>query len=182
MNNQIFSAADMMLQAANIGVTSANEICSVWKKVVSGVHSMKHESEDSEQRIPIGQRLADNTRVVDLKNGILLVETDHPGWIQYLKTYQKFILNGLKMNLPDMKISSLAFRVAGSRVSLSENYETALKQSRKEMAASLEKQEKELEKFRTEKKTAESGTSLPPELLAKFDSIRESMLTNSENK
>ena len=182
MNNQIFSAADMMLQAANIGVASANEICSVWKKVVSGVHSMKHESEDSEQRIPIGERLADNTRVVDLKNGILLVETDHPGWIQYLKTYQKFILNGLKMNLPDMKISSLAFRVAGSRVSLSENYETALKQSRKEMAASLEKQEKELEKFRTEKKTGESGTSLPPELLAKFDSIRESMLTNSENK
>lgn len=182
MNNQIFSAADMMLQAANIGVSSANEICSVWKKVVSGVHSMKHESEDSEQRIPIGERLADNTRVVDLKNGILLVETDHPGWIQYLKTYQKFILNGLKMNLPDMKISSLAFRVAGSRVSLSENYENALKQSRKEMAASLEKQEKELEKFRTEKKAAESNTSLPPELLAKFDSIRESMLTNSENK
>ena len=105
MNNQIFSAADMMLQAANIGVASANEICSVWKKVVSGVHSMKHESEDSEQRIPIGQRLADNTRVVDLKNGILLVETDHPGWIQYLKNYQQFILHGLKMNLPDMKIS-----------------------------------------------------------------------------
>lgn len=182
MNNQIFSAADIMLQAANIGVSSANEICSVWKKVVSGVHSMKHESEDSEQRIPIGERLADNTRVVDLKNGILLVETDHPGWIQYLKTYQKFILNGLKMNLPDMKISSLAFRVAGSRVSLSENYENALKQSRKEMEVSLEKQEKELEKYNTKKSTPESNTSLPPELLAKFDSIRESMLTNSENK
>ena len=182
MNNQIISAADMMLQAANIGTSDANEICSVWKKVVSGVRSNRFESEDSEKRIPIGERLAGNTRVIDLKNGVLLVETDHPGWIQYLRMYQKFILTGLKMNLPDMKISSLAFRVAGSRVSLSENYETALKQSRKEMAASLEKQEKELEKFRTEKKTAESGTSLPPELLAKFDSIRESMLTNSENK
>ena len=182
MNNQIISAADMMLQAANIGVASANEICNAWKKVVSGVRSMKHESEDSEQRFSIGERLADNTRVIDLKNGILLVETDHPGWIQYLKTYQKFILNGLKMNLPEMKITSLAFRVAGSKGSLSENYETVLMQSRKEMEAVFEKQEKELEKYNTRKNTPETNTSLPPELLAKFDSIRESMLTNSENK
>ena len=180
MNNQIISAADMMLQAANIGTSEANEICNVWKKVVSGVRSYKHESEDSEKRIPIGERLAGNTRVIDLKNGVLIVETDHPGWIQYLKIYQKFIINGLKMNLPNFKISSLAFRVAGEKVSLSESYEHQLEKERKEMASKIEKQEKELEKY--DKKSKKAASQLPPELLATFDSIRDSMLTNYENK
>ena len=178
MNNQIISAADMMLHAANIGTSEANEICSVWKKVVSGIHSYKHESEDSEKRIPIGERLAGNTRVIDLKNGVLLVETDHPGWIQYLKIYQKFIINGLKMNLPGFKISSLAFRVAGEKVSLSESYENQLVKERKEMADKIEQQEKELEKY--DKKSEKKPSQLPPELLAKFDSIRNSMLDLSQ--
>lgn len=187
MNENIISAADMMLKAANINVSSANEICSVWRKVVSGVHSYKHEAENSEKRMPIGERLAGNTRVIDLKNGVLLVETDHPGWIQYLKTYQKFILNGLKMNLPDLTISSLAFRVTGEKVSLSESYEKQLAESRSKLQEKLEKQEKELEKYnqknqkKSEEGSAEAG-ELPPELLAKFDSIRQSMLTNSNNK
>ena len=177
MNNQIISAADMMMQVGNIGTSEANEICSVWKKVVSGVHSYKHESEDSEKRIPIGERLAGNTRVIDLKNGVLLVETDHPGWIQYLRMYQKFILTGLKMNLPDLKITNLAFRVTGEKVSLSESYENQLAKERKNMEAKLEKQEKELKKY--EKKNSTAST-LPPELLAKFDNIRNSMLDLSQ--
>ena len=183
MNEKIITAADMMLQAANINVDSANEICNVWKKVVSKVHSYKDESENSEKRIPIGERLAGNTRVVDLKNGVLLIETDHPGWIQYLKMYQKFIINGLKMNIPEIKITSLAFRVAGEKVSLSESYENQLQKERKEMAERFEKQEKELKKF--DKKISSAASSgnaskstseLPPELLAKFESIKNSML------
>ena len=182
-DNKIISCQDMMLKVGNISTSSvnnANEIFSVWKKVVSKVHSYKDESEDSEKRIPIGERLAGNTRVIDLKNGVLLVETDHPGWIQYLKIYQKFIINGLKMNLPSLKINSLAFRVAGSNANLSNSYEDQLSKSRKEMESKIEQQEKELEKFNKNKPAVSSG--LPEELLAKFDSIRSSMLTNSENK
>ena len=180
MNEKIVSAADMMMQAANFGTSSANEIFTVWKKVVSGVHSFKHEAEDSDKRMPLGERLAGNTRVVDLKNGVLLVETDHSGWIQYLRMYQKFILNGLKMNLPNLKITNLAFRVTGEKVSLSESYDQQLKKSREEMAKKIEEQEKELKKF--EDKKEKTSSELPPELLAKFDSIRQSMLTNSDNK
>ena len=180
MNEKIVSAADMMMQAANFGTSSTDRIFTVWKKIVSGVHSFKHESEDSDKRMPLGERLAGNTRVVDLKNGVLLVETDHSGWIQYLRMYQKFILNGLKMNLPELKITNLAFRVTGEKVSLSESYENQLKKSREEMAKKIEDQEKQLKKY--EKKSENKGSELPPELLAKFDSIRQSMLTNSDNK
>ena len=183
MNERIISAADMMLQAANIGTSEANEICSVWRKVVSGVRSIKHDSQDSDKRMPLGERLAGNTRVVDLKNGVLLVESDHPGWIQYLRMYQKFILTGLKMNLPNLKITNLAFRVAGEKVSLSDTYEQQLAKSRREMEKKIEEQEKQLKKYEKKSETKENVSSeLPPELLAKFDSIRQSMLTNSDNK
>lgn len=183
MNEKIISAADMMLQAANIGTSEANEICSVWRKVVSGVHSIKHDSQDSDKRMPLGERLAGNTRVVDLKNGVLLVESDHPGWIQYLRMYQKFILTGLKMNLPNLKITNLAFRVAGEKVSLSDTYEQQLAKSRREMEKKIEEQEKQLKKYEKKSENKENASSeLPPELLAKFDSIRQSMLTNSDNK
>ena len=182
MNNQIISAADIMMQVANIGTSEANEICNVWKKVVSGVKSYKHDSEDSEKRMPLGERLAGNTRVIDLKNGVLLVETDHPGWIQYLRMYQKYILTGLKMNLPELKITNLAFRVAGEKVSLSESYNQELARARKQQAALIEKQEKELSKFKPA--AASSGdknkSELPPELLAKFNSIKQS-IADQEN-
>lgn len=202
MNEKIISAADMMLQAANLGTSSADKIYTVWKKVVSGVHSFKHESEDSYKRIPLGERLAGNTRVVDFKNGVLLVETDHSGWIQYLRMYQKFILNGLKMNLPELKITNLAFRVTGEKVSLSETYEQQLKKSREEMAKKFEEEEKKLSDYEKQiskkfSSAASSGnnsnkqSSLPEDLLAKFDNIRKSIasetdksspLTNSLNK
>lgn len=176
------SAADMMLKATNFSSFSNNELPNVWKKIVSKVRSYKDEGEDSEKRIPIGERLAGNTRVVDLKNDVLLVETDHPGWIQYLKFYQKFILNGIKMELPDLKINSLAFRVAGSSVSLSETYEEHLKKEKLAAQERLEKQEEELKKFEKNVENPDINTSLPPEIMAKFDSIRQSMLTNSDNK
>ena len=202
MNEKIISAADMMQLAANLGTSSADKIYTVWKKVVSGVHSFKHESEDSDKRMSLGERLAGNTRVVDFKNGVLLVETDHSGWIQYLRMYQKFILNGLKMNLPELKITNLAFRVTGEKVSLSETYEQQLKKSREEMAKKFEEEEKKLSDYEKQiskkfSSAASSGnnsnkqSSLPEDLLAKFDNIRKSIasetdksspLTNSLNK
>ena len=187
MNEKIFSAADMMLQAANISPAGANEICSVWKKVVSGVKSYKHDGEDSEKRMPLGERLAGNTRVIDLKNGVLLVESDHPGWIQYLRMYQKFILTGLKMNLPNLKITALAYRVSGEKANLSDSYEQAISQYRREQAAGFEKQEKELAKYEKNFAATCSGKStvkpaqLPKELLAKFDSIKQSIADDEKN-
>lgn len=184
-DNKIISSSEMMMHVMNLTPMSGNELPSVWKKVVSKVRSYKDDSEDSERRMPIGERLAGNTRVIDLKNGILLVETDHPGWIQYLRMYQKFILNGLKMALPELKIKGLAFRVAGSCVSLSDTYEEQLQKEKEEAEKRLEAQEEKLKEFsksdKNDEKSANSST-LPPEILAKFDSIKADILTNSKDK
>ena len=185
MNDQIIEANQMMAKYLNIDFQKADRITTTWKKVVSRIHSNKYESEDSERRMPIGERLAGNTKVVDLKNGVLLIEADHSGWIQYLRFYEKFILKGLKMEAPDLKISCLAFRLAGSNAKLSEFYDDQLKKYKEQMQEKLDEQDKELNKFYEENKTQIKKTNqstLPPELLAKFESIKNDMLTNSENK
>ncbi len=145
--SEIINTSDLMMQLSDIFSGNNNKLPSVWKNVVSKIKSYKFDSEDSETRMPIGERLAGNTRVVDLKNGILLVETDHSGWIQYLKMYQKFILNGLNAALPDLKIKSLAFRISGSNAMLHYDYEQDLKRNMEKYTAEIERQEKELEKY-----------------------------------
>lgn len=193
-STKIISSADMMRQFSflnqNGGQGDEKNIFTVWKKIVLKIHSNRDEGEDNEKRIPIGERLAGNTRVVDLKNGTLLVETDHPGWIQYLNMYKKFIIRGLEMYVPELKIKNLAFRTAGSTFTLQEKYENSVKKAQEEMLSKMEEQEKEIEQMfpRKENENASGNLDgvkknpLPPELMLKFESIRQTMLTNSEDK
>ena len=83
MFNQIITASDMMNIVPGFSTSPEKNMMNVWKSVVSKIKSPR--DDDNEKRMPIGERLAGNTRVIDLKNGILLIETDHSGWIQYLK-------------------------------------------------------------------------------------------------
>lgn len=188
MNDQIIGANQLMAKFMTEDFQKADRISTTWKKVVLRIHSNKYESEDSERRIPIGERLSLNTRVVDLKNGVLLVEADHSGWIQYLRFYEKFILKGLKMEVPDLKINGLAYRMSGSDAKLSDSYESQVQKNKAELEKKLDEQEKRLDKYykahqnQNKEEKKDYSTTLPPELLAKFKSITESVLTNSENK
>ena len=56
------------------GSRSANKIVESWRNVLSRIKSVNPEMNPNE-----GQNLIDHSRVVDLKNGMLLVEADHPG-------------------------------------------------------------------------------------------------------
>ena len=154
------------------------------------VSKIKNYKDEEEDEMSLGEKLAVSTRVVDLKNGVLLVESDHPGWIQYLNFYKKFIIKGIKMEIPELRISSLAFRVAGSDIKLSESYENSVRKNRAEMERKFESQEEGLRNLDKKRKSRKSGEmesypkkqELPPEIASKFNSIIQDMLTNSENK
>lgn len=178
--NDIMSSSDIMLKVTNFEAYKENkEISSVWKNVVSKVKNYNTSDDDE---MSLGEKLAVSTRVIELKNGVLLVETDHPGWIQYLNFHKKFIINGIKMAIPDVKIFSLAFRVAGSEISLSERYEDSLKKNQEIMNRKIEEQEAAARKYVEKAESEKKNEELPAELAAKFDSIIKNMLTNSENK
>jgi len=51
---------------------------------------------------------ADHSRIKELDRGILLIETDHPGWKQILQTKQTKFLNDFRMRFPEMDISGIS--------------------------------------------------------------------------
>jgi len=55
---------------------------------------------------------ADHSRIKELDRGILLVETDHPGWKQILQTKQGKLLNDFRRRFPDMDISAISLMLS----------------------------------------------------------------------
>ena len=151
MNEEnIVSMQSIMEQCRIFAESDEGQLPSLWRTVVSRIKSNAENSERDDlidKRMPLGERLASNTRVLDLKKGVLIIESDHPGWIQYLKFYQSFIIKGLKMENPDLKITSLAFRLKGKEEKEIDIYEQALKKARAEMEERFKKNEEEARKF-----------------------------------
>ncbi|MBU0936919.1 MAG: DUF721 domain-containing protein [Spirochaetes bacterium] len=53
-----------------------------------------------------------HARPVDVRNGTVLVEADHPGWIQRMQFDQARLLKAIQRRFPSLKIRSIAFRTA----------------------------------------------------------------------
>jgi len=52
---------------------------------------------------------ASHSRIKQLEKGIMLVETDHPGWKQILQTKKEDLLKDFRFNFPEMEIKSISF-------------------------------------------------------------------------
>lgn len=59
----------------------------------------------------VGFDLASHTNVSDIRNGAIIVEVDHPGWMQLLQMRQKSILFKVKKNFPELGIKTMAIRL-----------------------------------------------------------------------
>ncbi len=157
------------------------KILSSWEKVLLSIKSYNPNE---------GQNLVSHSRVVDLKNGVLLIEADHPGWIELLQMRKKYILRGMQMHSPEMKIRTLAFRLKGNRGNLfasGESSEQAMEKERARMTEQLEREEALLRNSSVNSGTDAPSASenakkkpLPPELASIFADLKKSMLTNSK--
>lgn len=65
------------------------------------------------QKISGGEKLAAHSRITDLKNDLLHIETDHPGWIQLFNMHQKRILKELKKEFPELSVKGFSFVLRG---------------------------------------------------------------------
>jgi len=61
-----------------------------------------------------GTRLGEHSRPVDIRHGILIVETEHQGWMQLLQIQQDRILEETRKRFPDLGIGGIAFRLGNS--------------------------------------------------------------------
>ena len=55
---------------------------------------------------------AAHSRIRELQRGVLLVEADHPGWIQILRTKQTELLAVVKRRYPELDIKGISFRLS----------------------------------------------------------------------
>ena len=74
--NNVFNG--IQLDAAG----KAHTILSSWEKVLLSIKSYNPNE---------GQNLVSHSRIVDLKNGVLLIEADHPGWIELLQMHKNIL-------------------------------------------------------------------------------------------
>jgi len=59
-----------------------------------------------------GERAAAHSRITDIENHFVLVEADHPGWIQLLQFRQSDILENIRKKFPELDIRGIQFRLA----------------------------------------------------------------------
>ena len=53
-----------------------------------------------------------HSRIRELERGVLLVEAEHPGWIQILQTKQAELLSAVQRRYPELDIRGIAFRLS----------------------------------------------------------------------
>jgi predicted nucleic acid-binding Zn ribbon protein len=62
-----------------------------------------------------GEDMGSHSTVKDLNNGILLVEADHPGWIQLLQMRKKNILKNIQYHYPELDVIDIRFILENSQ-------------------------------------------------------------------
>jgi hypothetical protein len=58
-----------------------------------------------------GERLAAHSHVQEIENGILIVEAEHPGWIQLLQFRQAQMLAEAARRFPELGLRGISFRL-----------------------------------------------------------------------
>ena len=58
-----------------------------------------------------GERLSSHSRIAEVENGIVIVEADHPSWIQLLQMRQEEMLGAIERGWPELAIRGIAFRL-----------------------------------------------------------------------
>ena len=100
-------------------VNEANKTVSVWREVLLSIKSSRID----------GSQLADHSRIIELKNGILLVETDHPGRIQLFQMYKNYIQTGINRKLPELEVKNIVFRLKkNERINSGKNAEEIIRE------------------------------------------------------
>jgi len=122
-----------------------------------------------------GSRLGEHSRPVDIHRGILIVETEHQGWMQLLQLQQDKILEEIGRKFPDLKIRGIAFKL-GDPAKPSVPAATMLPATSRE--PQQEPRREPEPEYETEKEANDKiggKESLPPDMVAMFARIKKNI-------
>jgi predicted nucleic acid-binding Zn ribbon protein len=60
-----------------------------------------------------GEALAGHARLVDVRSSMLIVEVDHPGWLQMLRLRQDAIMEAARKAAPQVSLEGIRARLGG---------------------------------------------------------------------
>lgn len=176
MNENVLSAENIMeMVFSNLNVEDSKKAVTVsneWKKIVSKIKSSPNI--DEKRNDNLGNNISDHSKIVDLKNGVLLVEVDHPGYISLLQFYKNFIIKGFKLNGNKHNIKNIVFKLSGSRGFSEESIEKKEKDGIKFFEEQMKKEEKEIKPTKSELYEKRKNRELPIELKKIFEDIEKS--------
>ena len=81
-----------LLEKGPAGSSSPGTVFSAWQEIA-------------------GASLAEHCRVYEIRHGSLLVEADHPGWMQLLLLQKKAVLSRLYARFPQLELRDIKVRV-----------------------------------------------------------------------
>lgn len=175
--NQIISCNEMLSNFfSNIEKSQYKEkddVTGAWKKIITSIKKNDGSNEE------LGDKLYSHSSLVEIKNEILLIETDHPGFIQLFRIYEKYILNGLKKYVPQLTIKSLSFRLKGSSFTLKNKIQHEEESEKKYMQKKFKEEEEAIEKV-YKKNSAKHSDNISPEIKDAFARMKKSMLTKDK--
>jgi hypothetical protein len=114
----------------------------------------------------------DHSRIVELERHVLLIEADHPGWIQILQTKQRELLSQFQHRFPDLAITGISFRLSREPISL--GTESPAEDTETNDGASQTREAASEEPVDQEKKQPE-GKSIHPYDIIKDDDFRDTL-------
>ena len=54
---------------------------------------------------------SDHSRIRELEHKVLVIEAEHPGWVQLLQTKQSELLNAIRKRFPEISFTGISFRL-----------------------------------------------------------------------
>jgi len=108
----------------------------------------------------VGEGLDCHSRAREINKGMLLVDVDHPAWMNLFQMNQEKILDKLKKNFPEFKIISIRLRLV-SRLDLPIEEPTEVEQETKPSSNDLQAPEDLQEVINKLFKTIEDNNKTP---------------------
>ena len=160
MSSSISKADELITNIfSGIGNSSkeASKIVLLWNEVL---FSIKNPKLDASQ-------LVDHSKILDFKNGVLVIETDHPGRIQLFQMYKNYIQTGLNRKLPELEVKNIVFR-------LRKNEKSGTAKNAEEIIRERFESDNIDDDFEKKYPSSNEKGDLPDELKAIFDRMRKS--------
>lgn len=161
------------------GGESGGNVADAWTRILLRIKSPVNESE--------GSNMAEHSRVTDLKQGLLFIEVDHPGWIELIQLHKKYIMRGLEIECPELGITNLAFNLKGNRADVGKSFDYGknFEAEKKRFEEKIKAEERILENATPQiaeknQNSAEKTVEVAPELQKLLDKLKSDMLTNSK--